>query len=62
MAHSFPPCITAQLRTIGDCSLSEVLVVDDAQGIEKILLSHVWAPLESEVKSLKKVKKLTFFK
>ncbi len=36
----------------------QVLVVDDARGIEKILLSHVWAPLRSKVKSLKKV---TFF-
>ncbi len=31
-------------------------MVDDAQGIEKKFLSYVQAPLESEVKSLKKVK------
>ena len=30
-------------------------MVDNAQGIEKIFLPHVWAPLESEVKSLKKI-------
>ncbi len=40
----------------------EGIVVDDARGIEKIFLSHVRAPLGSEVKSLKKVKKLTFSK
>ena len=38
------------------------MVVDDARGIEKIFLSYVWAPLGSKVKSLKKVRKLTFFK
>ncbi len=37
-------------------------MVDDARGIEIIFLSHLRAPLGSEVKSLKKVKKLTFFK
>ncbi len=31
-------------------------MADDAQGIEKIFLSHVQAPLGSELKSLKKVK------
>ncbi len=40
----------------------EGIVVDDAQGIEKIFLSHVQAPLGSKVECLKKVKKLTFFK
>ncbi len=36
-------------------------MVDDAQGIEKIFLSHVRAPLGSEVESLKKVKKKRLF-
>ncbi len=37
-------------------------MVDDAQGIEKIFLSHIQTPLGSEVKSSEKVKKLNFFK